>query len=71
MARTVWKCHRRKALMKDQKNTGYPSIDKPWLKYYSEAAINGEIPKCTVFRNIYNNNKRNLSEVAIKYFGGI
>ena len=57
--------------MKDQKNTGYPSIDKPWLKYYSEAAINGEIPKCTVFRNIYNNNKRNLSEVAIKYFGGI
>lgn len=55
--------------MKDQKNTGYPSIDKPWLKYYSEAAINGEIPKCTVFRNIYNNNKRNLSEVAIKYFG--
>ena len=55
--------------MKEQKNTGYPSIDKPWLKYYSEAAINGEIPKCTVFRNIYNNNKRNLSEVAIKYFG--
>ncbi|MGN0507310.1 MAG: hypothetical protein ACI4FZ_12170 [Lachnospiraceae bacterium] len=21
------------------KQTGYPSIDKPWLKYYSEEAI--------------------------------
>ena len=56
-------------MMNADEMTGYPSIDKPWLKYYSEAAINGEIPKCTVFRNIYNNNKRNLSEVAIKYFG--
>ena len=22
--------------------TGYPSIDKPWLKYYSEEAINAK-----------------------------
>ena len=25
--------------------TGYPSIDKPWLKYYSEQTINASVPK--------------------------
>ena len=25
--------------------TDYPSIDKPWLKYYSEEAINVKIPE--------------------------
>lgn len=24
----------------EKKLTGYPSIDKPWLKFYSEEAIN-------------------------------
>ena len=27
-------------MMNKDHNTGYPSIDKPWLKYYSEEAIN-------------------------------
>lgn len=30
--------------MSEQKLTGYPSIDKPWLKYYSEEAI--LTPRC-------------------------
>ena len=34
---------------KQMRNTGYPSIDKPWLKYYSEEALHGEIPKCTMY----------------------
>ena len=25
--------------------TGYPSIDKPWLKYYSQEAINAPLPE--------------------------
>jgi len=25
--------------------TGYPSIDKPWLEYYSEEAINAKLPE--------------------------
>lgn len=24
--------------------TGYPSIDRPWLKYYSEEAIHAPLP---------------------------
>lgn len=43
--------------MSDKLLTGYPSIDKPWLKYYSEETINAPIPKCTVFESIYENNR--------------
>lgn len=49
--------------------TGYPSIDKPWLKYYSDEAINTSIPKCSIIQNIYNNNLDYLSDIAILYFG--
>ena len=49
--------------------TGYPSIDKPWLKYYSEEAINAPLPECTVYENIFRNNKDFLDNNALCYFG--
>ena len=49
--------------------TGYPSIDKPWLKYYSEEAINAPLPECTVWENIYERNKNHLTDTALLYFG--
>lgn len=49
--------------------TGYPSIDKPWLKYYSEEAINASIPECSVYRNVYVHNKDHLNAFAMEYFG--
>ncbi len=55
--------------MRKQELTGYPSIDKPWLKYYSEEAINAPLPACTVFENIYTRNKGNDKEIALKYYG--
>lgn len=55
--------------MEEKKLTGYPSIDKPWLKYYSEEAINAPIPKCTIYENIYNHNKTYPQDVALLYFG--
>ena len=33
--------------------TGYPSIDKPWLKYYSEETINAPLPECTIFEYMH------------------
>ena len=33
--------------------TGYPSIDKPWLKYYSGEAINALLPECTIFEYLW------------------
>ncbi len=49
--------------------TGYPSIDKPWLKYYSEEAINAKLPECTMYEHIKNKNFDNMSRVAINYYG--
>lgn len=52
----------------DKTLTGYPSIDKPWLKYYSDEAINRELPKCTIYEYMRQRNKNNLADVAIEYF---
>lgn len=49
--------------------TGYPSIDKPWLKYYSEEAINAPLPECTVYENVYLHNKDYPNHIALEYFG--
>jgi len=49
--------------------TGYPSIDKPWMRYYSEDARNAKVPECTIYESIYNHNKDYLQDVALLYFG--
>jgi len=54
--------------MEQKALTGYPSIDKPWLKYYSEEAINAPLPGCTVYENIKNNNIESPNDIALQYF---
>lgn len=49
--------------------SGYPSIDKPWLKYYSEEAINVPIPQRTVYESIYDINSKHLEDISLMYFG--
>ncbi len=49
--------------------TGYPSIDKPWLKYYSEEAINAPLPECTIYEYFYDNNKDFPNDTALIYLG--
>lgn len=48
--------------------TGYPSVDKPWLKFYSEEAINAPLPECTLYENLLENNKDYPKDIAIRYF---
>lgn len=55
--------------MKEKKLTGYPSIDKPWLKYYSDEAINAPLPECSIYEYLWENNKDHLDDVALFYFG--
>ena len=43
-------------MLKERIVTGYPSIDKPWLKYYDEEAINAKLPDCSVFELLYQKN---------------
>ncbi len=49
--------------------TGYPSIDKPWLKYYTEEAINGKLPECSIYEYMYENNKDYPRDIALNYYG--
>lgn len=45
--------------------TGYPSIDKPWLKYYSEEHIKAELPHMTAYEYLKKSNKNRLDFAAI------
>ena len=56
-------------MQKEKPWTGYPSVDKPWLKYYSEEAINAPLPEFTIYEYIYKNNKDYLDDTAIIYLG--
>lgn len=55
--------------MEEKKLTGYPSIDKPWLKYYTEEIINAPLPECTMYEYICDNNRDYLDDIALVYFG--
>ncbi len=55
--------------MKAREITGYPSIDKPWLKYYNQEIIEAPLPECTMYEHIYNNNQDNLDRTALIYYG--
>ena len=55
--------------MKKKTLTGYPSIDKPWLKYYSQEVIDAPLPECTIYEHIFNNNQDNLDRIALVYYG--
>ena len=49
--------------------TGYASIDKPWLKYYSEDVIKSELPSNTIYGYLKEKNKDELERIAIEYYG--
>lgn len=54
--------------MNTQKTTGYPSIDKPWMKYYSEEAMKSSIPECSMYDTVYQRNQANKDDIALNYF---
>lgn len=54
--------------MKRNELTGYPSMDKPWLKYYSEEAINAPLPECTIYEYLWESNKDYFDNTALNYY---
>ena len=52
-----------------EKMTGYPSIDKPWLKWYKKENLNKKIPEYNLLADLYLNNKDNMDGFAIRYMG--
>ena len=53
--------------MSKQALTGYPSIDKPWLKYYSEEQIHSEIPHMSAFDYLKSCNSDNMEGIAVRH----
>lgn len=49
--------------------TGYPSIDKPWLKYYRQEVIQEKLPEQTIFESIYSANREYPNDPALDYYG--
>lgn len=45
-------------------NTGYPSLDKPWLKYYKDKYIEAEVPHMTAYEYLKKLNQNNLKTLA-------
>lgn len=46
-----------------------PSIEKPWLKYFSEEARNAAVPKSTIYSHLRDNNGEHPDDTALNYFG--
>jgi long-chain acyl-CoA synthetase len=51
--------------------TGFPSIDKPWLKWYSKESIDSKAPRMTAFEYLRECNKNFLNCIAIDFHGKI
>ena len=49
--------------------TGYPSIDKPWMKYYDESKLDFNFPKKNVYDYLKKQAKGYEDHTAITYFG--
>lgn len=54
--------------MKNNEKTGYPSIDKPWLKYFDQEVLDTHLPECTVYEYLWENNRDHLEDTALNYF---
>jgi long-chain acyl-CoA synthetase len=56
-------------MTEEQKLTGFPSVDKPWLKYYSREAVEAPTPACSLYEFMYACNREHPADTALNYFG--
>lgn len=49
--------------------TGYASIDKPWLKNYSNGIENTVVPNLSIYQLLRQYNEDNLDSTVLEYFG--
>ena len=49
--------------------TGHPSIDKPWLRFYTDEQIKTDMPQMSAYRYLFEQNKKYLSRTALSYYG--
>ena len=51
--------------MSTERQTGYPSIDKPWLKYYTKEQINASLPEYKIYDYIFSCFNLSLDEYFV------
>ena len=56
-------------IMNNNQFSGYPSIDKPWLQYYSDTAKNAILPTGNMYEYMLECNKNRDNIVALNFFG--
>jgi len=56
-------------MTEQKKLTGYPSIDKPWMKYYSNIDIDNAIPDKSMYELLLEQNNDRQDSIAINYYG--
>lgn len=49
--------------------TGYPSIDRPWLKFYPDNINSINISNTTIYENIFSRNNKHLENYSLEYYG--
>lgn len=52
-------------MQEERKLTGYPSVDKPWLKYYTKEQIEAPLPHMTAYEYLKSQNATRLDCLAI------
>ena len=52
-------------MTEEKKLTGYPSVDRPWLKYYTQAQIDAPLPHMTAYEYLKQQNADRLDYLAI------
>ena len=48
-------------------STGYSSIDKQWLKYYSDDAINDSVKSMSIYESYFNSCKDYLDDISVEF----
>lgn len=55
--------------MENRKPTGYPSVDKPWLKYNPKVSAHKSIPQRTIYEMLHEDNQHYPESFALNYYG--
>lgn len=53
----------------EKTNTGYPHIDKPWMKFYDEDKVNKPFPEMTIYEYFKWMNRNHQDLVATSFYG--
>ena len=55
--------------MEQVTNTGYPHLDKPWMKFYDEKYLDVPFSRDTIYDFFVKNSQCHLSSVATDFYG--